>query len=100
MQEYPKLVTALMELRRKAQLEGRTPSQEEVEAISAGYFQDASQRAAQSKQVSLGFDQLALEKWQQQKMMDAANSASRNALLSNLINTGGTMWYKKDKLGY
>ncbi|MEN6423325.1 MAG: hypothetical protein ABFD76_15405 [Smithella sp.] len=91
MDRFPKMTTALMEARRQAQLQGRPLSSQEAEAIAAGYFQNAQERAAQSQAMNLQEDQLALEKWRQKKMMEAAGQGQTNALLSNLINTGGTL---------
>jgi hypothetical protein len=89
--EFTKLVSALMEARRNAQLQGRPLSAQETEGITQGYFNEAGQRAAQNRQINTMEDRLAFERWNSQKMLEVANKSSNNELWNNLIKTGGSL---------
>jgi len=94
--QFQNIVTALMEARRKAQLEGRPLSAQEAEGISSGYFQKAAERNLQGRELDFreknATDQLAMERWKAQQMIDSAGSASQNQLWSNLLRTGGSLY--------
>jgi hypothetical protein len=89
--EFNKLVSALMEARRNAQLQGRPLSAQETEGITQGYFNEAGQRAAQNRQIDTMEDRLAMERWKQQKMLEAAEKAGNNEFWNNIIKTGGSL---------
>jgi hypothetical protein len=86
--QYNDLVKALMELRNKGQITGTASTANEVEGVSGAFFNDASNRNLQGRQVTLGQDQLALERWKMQKMLEAANDTNRNQLIGNALKAG------------
>lgn len=99
MDNFPKMTTALMEARRKAQLEGRPLSQEEAQGIAAGYFQQAGERSLSSRMMTTREDALKDERWKNTELMNRAGQASNNQLLGNLINTGGSLAMYKYLMG-
>ncbi|MDD5006352.1 MAG: hypothetical protein PHS33_07660 [Candidatus Omnitrophica bacterium] len=93
---YQDMITAIMEAKRKAQLEGRPLSAEEVRGITGGYFEKSANRNLQNRELDFreknAADQLALERWRMQKMLESAGSSNNNQLISNLLKTGGSLY--------
>ncbi len=94
--QFQNMVTALMEAKRKAQLMGRSLSAEEAQGIAGGYFEKAAERNIQNRELDFreknAADQLAMERWRMQQMMNSAGSANQNQLYSNLLRTGGSLY--------
>lgn len=89
---------ALMNLRRKAQLQGRPLTQAETAGITQGMAESASDRLAKSKAAELGQQTVDIN-WQnmrnadyrQEQMLGIANKAMRGERLKNYITTGLTL---------
>jgi hypothetical protein len=90
--QFKDLVTALMDAKRKAQIEGRPLSAEEAQGLSAAWFNTAQDREIQGRQITTAEDSLAHERWKTQKMIEVANDSSRNQIWNNLIKTGGSLY--------
>jgi hypothetical protein len=86
--QYDELVKLLTAQRAHGQITGTAPTASEVEGVSGAFFNDASTRNLQGRQVNLGIDQLALERWRMQKMLEAANEGNRNQLIGNALKSG------------
>lgn len=86
---------ALMNLRRKAQLQGRPLTQAETSGITEGMASSASERLARAKAASLGQEQLGLQKDQlnlqredMQRQSDLASKMMRQEKYKNYATTG------------
>lgn len=86
---------ALMNLRRKAQLQGRPLTQAETSGITEGMAESASERLAKAKaaalgekQVALQHDQLGLMRQDMERQSDIANKMMRQEKYKNYATTG------------
>ena len=86
--QYDELVKLLTAQRAKNQITGNTGSASDVEGLSGAWFNNVANKELQGKQVNLGIDQLALERWRMQKMLEAANEGNRNQLIGNALKSG------------
>ena len=97
--EYNDLIKELTALRAWAQVTGTPVTEQNMAGVAGGFFNDASTKSAQNRQIDLqaqtskdnlelAGDQLELERWKMQKMMEAAKKGGRNQLIGNLLNTG------------
>lgn len=88
---------ALMNLRRKAQLQGRPLTQAETSGVVQGMAESASDRLAKAKAADLKQQQVDIN-WQanrdaqlrNEQMLDIANKAMRGERIKNYVTTGLT----------
>jgi hypothetical protein len=97
--QYNDLVKLLTQARAKAQVTGTALTENDVAGISGGFFNDASNKSYQNRQIDLqaqghkdklglAEDSLELERWKMLKMLEAAKKGQRNNMIGNLLNTG------------
>lgn len=102
----------LMDLKRRAALQGRPVSAREVSSVASPYFEQAANREAQLKSLDMRGREIdsreriamnslagqremfdagnALENIKTAMLLQSADKARRNQLVSNLLNSAGT----------